>query len=306
MHVPIGVSGVQAVPNTLHSHGLMTPLSTSPHWHAFGSATRTLGIEYRSSASKVANSGRSFSALCEMKPSPRHSKWGRSSKTSASTCEGARVAFVANDTRVLVLDLAPALADLREEHDDRLQDVERLEPGRHQAACRTARARTGRAGCPTTVETWPGPEEAVEAQIGRLEDRLDRRDDRDVVAEHAEVRDAALTRLQERDRGRRRGRLEPDGEEHHVAVGCLDGDPQRVERRVDEAHVGAARLRLEQVPVARPGTRIMSPNDVKITPGVSATAMASSTRPIGITHTGQPGPCTSSTFVGRTCSMPWR
>ena len=43
MHVPIGVSGVQAVPNTLHSHGLMTPFSTSPHWHALGSATRTPG-----------------------------------------------------------------------------------------------------------------------------------------------------------------------------------------------------------------------------------------------------------------------
>ena len=41
--MPIGVSGVQAVPNTLHSHGLMTPFSTSPHWHAFGSATRTPG-----------------------------------------------------------------------------------------------------------------------------------------------------------------------------------------------------------------------------------------------------------------------
>jgi len=40
MHVPIGRSGVHAVPKTLHSHGLMTPLSTSPHWHAFGSATR--------------------------------------------------------------------------------------------------------------------------------------------------------------------------------------------------------------------------------------------------------------------------
>jgi len=26
MHVPIGVSGVQAVPKTLHSHGLMTAL----------------------------------------------------------------------------------------------------------------------------------------------------------------------------------------------------------------------------------------------------------------------------------------
>ena len=43
MHVPMGVSGVHAVPNTLHSQGLMTPFSTSPHWHAFGSATRTPG-----------------------------------------------------------------------------------------------------------------------------------------------------------------------------------------------------------------------------------------------------------------------
>ena len=43
MHVPIGRSGVHAVPKTLHSQGLITPLSTSPHWHAFGSATRTPG-----------------------------------------------------------------------------------------------------------------------------------------------------------------------------------------------------------------------------------------------------------------------
>ena len=48
-----------------------------------------------------------------------------------------------------------------------------------------------------------------------------------------------------------------------------------------------------------PGTRIMSPKQVKITPGSCAIAMPSSTRPIGITHTGQPGPCTSSTFSGQ-------
>ena len=54
MQVPIGRSGVQAVPNTLHSHGLMTPFSTSPHWHAFGSATRTPGTSQRFSASRSA------------------------------------------------------------------------------------------------------------------------------------------------------------------------------------------------------------------------------------------------------------
>ena len=39
-----------------------------------------------------------------------------------------------------------------------------------------------------------------------------------------------------------------------------------------------------------PGTRIMSPKQVKITSGSCASAMPSSTRPIGITQTGQPGP----------------
>ena len=54
-----------------------------------------------------------------------------------------------------------------------------------------------------------------------------------------------------------------------------------------------------------PGTRIMSPKQVKITSGLRAIAMPSSTRPIGITHTGQPGPCTSSTFSGSRSSMPY-
>ena len=47
---------------------------------------------------------------------------------------------------------------------------------------------------------------------------------------------------------------------------------------------------------SEPGTRIMSPKQVKMTSGDFATAIPSSTRPIGITQTGQPGPCTSSTF----------
>ena len=48
-----------------------------------------------------------------------------------------------------------------------------------------------------------------------------------------------------------------------------------------------------------PGTRIMSPKDVMSTPGCRAMWMASSTRPIGITQTGQPGPCTSVICSGR-------
>ncbi len=53
-----------------------------------------------------------------------------------------------------------------------------------------------------------------------------------------------------------------------------------------------------------PGTRIMSPNDVMITSGRLARWMASSTRPMGMTHTGQPGPCTSETCSGRWSAIP--
>jgi hypothetical protein len=48
-----------------------------------------------------------------------------------------------------------------------------------------------------------------------------------------------------------------------------------------------------------PGTRIMSPNEVMMVPACSAMKIASSTRPMGITHTGQPGPWTSCTLSGR-------
>ena len=62
--------------------------------------------------------------------------------------------------------------------------------------------------------------------------------------------DAGRARAQERDRGRRRSRLEADREEDDLALGLGLRDRQRVERRVDRAHVGAACLRLEQRPAA--------------------------------------------------------
>ena len=97
-----------------------------------------------------------------------------------------RVALLADDPRVLVLDLAAALADLGEQHGDGLEDVERLEAGRHQGQAVLGR---DEAVGPLADDRRdvPGPEEAVEAQVGRLEDGLEGRDDRDVVGEHAEV-----------------------------------------------------------------------------------------------------------------------
>ena len=55
---------------------------------------------------------------------------------------------------------------------------------------------------------------------------------------------------------------------------------------------------------SEPGTRSMSPKHVKITLSSCARAIASSTRPIGITQTGQPGPWTSSTLEGSRSSIP--
>ena len=55
-----------------------------------------------------------------------------------------------------------------------------------------------------------------------------------------------------------------------------------------------------------PGTRIMSPKQHMVTPSAQATATASSTRPIGMTHTGHPGPWMSSMLSGSRASIPCR
>ncbi len=53
-----------------------------------------------------------------------------------------------------------------------------------------------------------------------------------------------------------------------------------------------------------PGTRSMSPNEQRIASGRFAISMASSMSAIGVTQTGHPGPCTSSTCGGSSWSMP--
>ena len=88
-------------------------------------------------------------------------------------------------------------------------------------------------------------------------------------------------------------------------VGVLLGDPQRIERRVDHPHVRARRLGLEQAAVRsrHPHHVAEAGEDHRLVS--CAIAMPSSTRPIGITQTGQPGPWTSSTFAGSRSSTPY-
>ena len=111
--------------------------------------------------------------------------------------------------------------------------------------------------------------------------------------------DALGLRPQHGQRGRRGRRLEADrveddlrgrGSAARSAARPAASRPSGCRRRA------ALASRKEPRP---PGTRIMSPKQVRMTSSRSAIAMPSSTRPIGITHTGQPGPCTSSIVLGQ-------
>src|SRR4029079_5862821 len=56
---------------------------------------------------------------------------------------------------------------------------------------------------------------------------------------------------------------------------------------------------------SEPGTRSMSPNEQKITFWPDAIMIALSISSSGVTHTGQPGPLTSSTLHESNSSMPY-
>ncbi len=55
-----------------------------------------------------------------------------------------------------------------------------------------------------------------------------------------------------------------------------------------------------------PGTRSMSPKDVKMTSGRAARLRARSICSRGVTHTGQPGPWIISTELSSSSLRPWR
>jgi hypothetical protein len=97
-----------------------------------------------------------------------------------------------------------------------------------------------------------GAEKSVDLQIGRIEDGLDGRDDRDVVAEQREVAHAHRFCMQHGHRSARHRGLEAQPEEHHLLLGILLRQLQRVERGIDGAHIGAFGLGLQQA-FLRPG-----------------------------------------------------
>src|SRR3984957_4426173 len=80
----------------------------------------------------------------------------------------------------------------------------------------------------------------IGAWVGRVEEGVDRRNDRDVVAEHAEVRRAELPGPGQRDRRGRGGGLEPDREVDDLPGRVVDRYLERVERRVHEPDAAPA------------------------------------------------------------------
>jgi hypothetical protein len=121
---------------------------------------------------------------------------------------------------------------------DRLKDVERLE-ARDDDGLDVARRDELERPRADHRRDVAGPDEPVEAQVGRVEQRAQRRDDRHVRADAREVRDCLCLGALERERGGGRRGLEPDRVEDDLALRVLARDPQRVERRVDHADVGA-------------------------------------------------------------------
>ena len=113
-------------------------------------------------------------------------------------------------------------------------------------------------------------------------------------------RSPSRSRLQHRHGvGRRRG-LEADGEEHHLPLAArARAMRERVERRIDHAHVAAARLRRQQICRACRARAACRRRSRGSRPGRAAMAIAWSISSTGVTQTGQPGPCSSVIAVGQ-------
>jgi hypothetical protein len=92
-----------------------------------------------------------------------------------------------------------------------------------------------------------GTQEGLHTLRRVLQDGRHRRRRQHVRAERAEVRETALACAVDGHGVGGRRSLEADREEDHAFVGMASGDGERVERRIQHAHVGALGLGLQQV-----------------------------------------------------------
>ncbi len=132
-----------------------------------------------------------------------------------------------------------------------MQQVERLEPGHDDRDAMAGRDRLVVPVARDRAHVARG-QQPVDARVLAAEQGLERGGHQHVRDQHREVREALGFRAVHCHGVGRCRRLEADREEHDLALGALARESERVERRVDDAHVPAARLHLEQV-VARAG-----------------------------------------------------
>ncbi len=249
---PSGCSGVQRVPKAGQSGGLRSPLQHQPA-DAFRSAPRSparrgaeaaLGVEVRHRLRRKPKPA--LGDLADAAPRARHDR----NTSRISACAGA-VAVAAHRARVLVLHLARAPPRAGARTLDALQDVERLEPGDHDRHAVARRERLILLDAHDRAD-MAGGEEALDAVAGRREDGLAS------PAAPARARPAArswpmpsrLACVAPPWRWPARW-SRSHGEEHDLARRVVArAISQRIERRVDDAHVAAARLDREQVALA--------------------------------------------------------
>jgi hypothetical protein len=150
-----------------------------------------------------------------------------------------------------------SLVELADQHQDRLHDVERLETGDHHGPTIALGERLERTAADYRADVRR-TDEAVERQgisvalLRAVQQRHDRGRRQHVVAVHAEIGQAPRLGLLQRHGRGRCGRLEADGEEHHLPVGMGARDGERIEAGVEHADVGTVRLRFQQGLPLRP------------------------------------------------------
>ena len=298
---------MHAVPNTLHSHGLMTPLSTSPHWHALGSATRTpgtvvaqLGVERGELGPQLERALRDEPEAAPFEVRPQLEHLGRAPPARAGCPRRARPACTGSRPRNGPRGSAPAAW---------------RSPGgcraarsrRSRAACRTARRRTGTAGCPTTVDTCPGPRNPSRRRSGDSRIALIGGTIVTWLQNTRKFVDAELARLEQRERGRRRRRLEPDGEEHDVAGRGVSIAIRNASSGEYTKRTSAPRgLRLQQVAVAARDTHHVAERRED-----HARCLGDGDRVVDPTHRDDAhraarARARARRSSGSTCSIPWR
>ena len=159
------------------------------------------------------------------------------------------VAVATHRANVLVLNVRFARLELLDGHPDALEQVDRLEAGHDDRDLVFGGDRLVLLP-PHHGADVSGGEESLHAVVGRVENGQHRGRYGHVRHEHAEIRHVKLRGAPDGHRVGWRGRLEADGEEHHLLVGIPDRQRHRVEWRVHDLDVAAARLDPQQIALA--------------------------------------------------------